>query len=183
MSCLTTSATRRSRRVPAAVLIASVAASSHDVPLVPMISVTLYTLIALSFDCFLIVLRPAATHRRSTSAAHLARITTAAPFDRPEPGTQHGRRPGIVAPAAQRRRSSRSLSPLGAVLVMTPDPVLRFARRFVTPLRDQVKELVRDVDRVDATGMGRKRVEDLARVGPSEDYEPSRSSNSGCAEP
>src|ERR1700759_3435433 len=50
MSCLTTSATRRSRSVPAAVLIASEAASSHDVVLVPMISVTLYTLITLSFD-------------------------------------------------------------------------------------------------------------------------------------
>src|SRR5690348_4396129 len=50
MSCLTTSATRRSRMVPAAVLIASAAASSHDVPLVPMTSVTLYTLMTLSFD-------------------------------------------------------------------------------------------------------------------------------------
>src|SRR5450755_759234 len=50
MSCLTTSATRRSRSVPAAVLTASAAASSHEVLLVPMISVTLYTLITLSFD-------------------------------------------------------------------------------------------------------------------------------------
>src|SRR5215470_6493122 len=50
MSCLTTSATRRSRSVPAAVLIASAAASSHEVLLVPMISVTLYTLMTLSFD-------------------------------------------------------------------------------------------------------------------------------------
>src|SRR5580693_3545807 len=50
MSCLTTSATRRSRSVPAAVLIASAAASSHEVPLVPMISVTLYTLMTVSFD-------------------------------------------------------------------------------------------------------------------------------------
>src|SRR5579859_6117872 len=50
MSCLTTSATRRSRSVPAAVLIASAAASSHEVLLVPMISVTLYTLIAISLD-------------------------------------------------------------------------------------------------------------------------------------
>src|SRR5260370_14608040 len=50
MSCLTTSATRRSRSVPAAALIASDAASSHEVPLVPMISVTLYTLTSLSFD-------------------------------------------------------------------------------------------------------------------------------------
>src|SRR5580704_5816169 len=50
MSCLTTSATRRSRSVPPAVLIASAAASSHEVLLVPMISVTLYTLITLSFD-------------------------------------------------------------------------------------------------------------------------------------
>src|SRR5260370_41473268 len=49
MSCLTTWATRRSRSVPAAVLIASAAASSHDVLLVPMISVTLYTLMTLSF--------------------------------------------------------------------------------------------------------------------------------------
>src|ERR1700733_10604471 len=48
MSCLTTSATRRSRSVPAAVLIASAAASSHEVLLVPMISVTLYTLMTLS---------------------------------------------------------------------------------------------------------------------------------------
>src|SRR5271156_5625020 len=45
MSCLTTSATRRSRSVPAAVLIASAAASSHELLLVPIISVTLYTLI------------------------------------------------------------------------------------------------------------------------------------------
>src|ERR1700744_2958688 len=50
MSCLTTSATRRSRSVPAAVLIASAAASSHEVLLVPMISVTLYTLMTVSFD-------------------------------------------------------------------------------------------------------------------------------------
>jgi hypothetical protein len=34
--------------VPAAVRIASAAASSHDVPLVPMTSVTLYTLMTLS---------------------------------------------------------------------------------------------------------------------------------------
>ena len=45
-----TSATHRSRSVPAAVLIASVAASSHEVLLVPMISVTLYTLITRSSD-------------------------------------------------------------------------------------------------------------------------------------
>src|ERR1700685_3013975 len=50
MSCFMTSATRRSRSVPAAVLIASAAASSHDVLLVPMISVTLYTLMTISFD-------------------------------------------------------------------------------------------------------------------------------------
>ena len=50
MSCFMTSATRRSRIVPAAVLIASAAASSHDVLLVPMISVTLYTLMTLSLD-------------------------------------------------------------------------------------------------------------------------------------
>src|ERR1039457_4454672 len=50
MSSLTTSATRRSWMVPAAVLIASAAASSHEVLLVPMISVTLYTLLTLSFD-------------------------------------------------------------------------------------------------------------------------------------
>src|ERR1035438_4897150 len=50
MSCLTTSATRKSWSVPAAVLIASAAASSHEVLLVPMISVTLYTLMSISFD-------------------------------------------------------------------------------------------------------------------------------------
>src|SRR5260370_4741743 len=50
MSCVTTSATGRSRSVPAAALIASDAASSHEVPLVPMISVSLYTLTSLSFD-------------------------------------------------------------------------------------------------------------------------------------
>src|SRR6516225_9514472 len=50
MSCWMTSATRRSRSVPAAVLIASAAASSHEVLLVPMISVTLYTLMTLSLD-------------------------------------------------------------------------------------------------------------------------------------
>src|SRR5271166_2107881 len=53
MSSLTTSATRRSRIVPDAVLIASAAASSHEVPLVPMISVTLYTLMTLSFEACL----------------------------------------------------------------------------------------------------------------------------------
>ena len=37
--------------VPAAVLIASAAASSHNVPLVPMTSVAVYTLMTLSFDC------------------------------------------------------------------------------------------------------------------------------------
>src|ERR1019366_1064839 len=50
MSCSTTSATRSSRRCWPAVLTASAAASSHEVLLVPMISVTLYTLMALSFD-------------------------------------------------------------------------------------------------------------------------------------
>src|SRR6266699_840767 len=97
MSCLTTSATRRSRIVLAAVLIASAAASSHDVPLVPMISVTLYTLIMLSFDHS----RAQAPRRTSgpLPVGHLPRITTAAPVDRPEPGTRHGRRPGIVASA------------------------------------------------------------------------------------
>src|SRR5215467_7926612 len=45
MSCLATSATRRSRIDSAAVLQASAAASSHDVLLVPMTSITLYTLI------------------------------------------------------------------------------------------------------------------------------------------
>src|SRR5215472_13097542 len=44
MSCLTTSATRRSRIVSPAVLTASAAASSHDVLLVPITSITLYTL-------------------------------------------------------------------------------------------------------------------------------------------
>src|SRR6516162_5736901 len=46
MSCLTTSATRRSRIVSAVVLTASAAASSHDVLLVPMTSITLYTLMS-----------------------------------------------------------------------------------------------------------------------------------------
>src|SRR5262249_36789839 len=48
MSCLTTSATRRSRIVAPAVLTASAAASSHDVLLVPMTSITLYTLMSCS---------------------------------------------------------------------------------------------------------------------------------------
>src|SRR6516164_8441985 len=48
MSCLTTSATRRSRIVSAVVLTASAAASSHDVLLVPMTSITLYTLMSCS---------------------------------------------------------------------------------------------------------------------------------------
>src|SRR5215471_5841621 len=48
MSCLTTSATRGSRIVPEATLIASAAASSHEVLLVPMTSVTRYTLMTLS---------------------------------------------------------------------------------------------------------------------------------------
>src|SRR6476659_5548293 len=44
MPCLTTSATLRSRRVCAAVLIADAAASSHESLLVPISSVTRYTL-------------------------------------------------------------------------------------------------------------------------------------------
>src|SRR6266567_3484963 len=52
---------------------------------------------------------------------------------------------------------------------MTPDPVLRFAREFVAPPRDQVYELVRAVHRVDATSVGRVRVEDLGGVLPGED--------------
>src|SRR5215472_7665922 len=48
MSCLTTSATRRSRIVSAAVCTACAAASSHEVPLVPMTSITLYTLMRAS---------------------------------------------------------------------------------------------------------------------------------------
>src|SRR6476620_10298126 len=44
MSCLTTSATLRSRRDCAAVLIADAAASSHESLLVPISSVTRYTL-------------------------------------------------------------------------------------------------------------------------------------------
>src|SRR5260370_13823224 len=45
MSCLTTSPTRRSRMVALAVRTASAAASSHETVLVPMMSITLYTLI------------------------------------------------------------------------------------------------------------------------------------------
>src|SRR6266699_2733465 len=52
---------------------------------------------------------------------------------------------------------------------MTPDPVLRFAREFVAPPRDQVYELVCAVYRVDATSVGRVRVEDLGGVVPGED--------------
>src|SRR5271165_3973242 len=48
MSCLTTSATRRSRIVAAEVRTASAAASSHDVLLVPITSITLYTLMLFS---------------------------------------------------------------------------------------------------------------------------------------
>src|ERR1035441_10682912 len=76
MSCLTTSATRRSWMVPAAVLIASAAASSHEVPLVPMTSVTLYTLMTLSFDGL-----PAWAPRRS-AGRHPAKPRPGAGSDR-----------------------------------------------------------------------------------------------------
>src|SRR5215472_10675226 len=71
MSCLTTSATRRSRSVPAAVLIASAAASSHELLLVPMISVTLYTLIRFSLDRVAAPrLQRQACHRAAGSSMH-----------------------------------------------------------------------------------------------------------------
>src|SRR5712691_958100 len=104
MSCLTTSATRRSRIVLAAVLIASAAASSHDVPLVPMISVTLYTLITLSLADLRLT-------RRDTPAASVQQpigpgLSTTTPADRPEPGTLRGRRPGPSAPQIRERVKS-----------------------------------------------------------------------------
>src|ERR1700735_2548365 len=99
MSCLMTSPTRRSRSVPAAVLIASAAASSHDVLLVPMISVTLYTLITLSFEH----VRPAPGLLRP--ACHKATL----PCRQCRYVNRRERRPGWLAPAA---------SPVTAV----PDP-------------------------------------------------------------
>jgi hypothetical protein len=66
-------------------LIASAAASSHDVPLVPMISVTLYTLIALSFEDYRLRRRPAQAIR-FRSAIRLGSSSTT-PADRSEPGT------------------------------------------------------------------------------------------------
>src|SRR6266567_3114088 len=91
MSCLTTSATRRSRSVPAAVLIASAAASSHDVLLVPMISVTLYTLMTLSFDH----VRPASgAAAASLPQSHPARSSMQASWQQPallrDPGQDRG---------------------------------------------------------------------------------------------
>src|SRR5215467_529485 len=91
MSCFTTSATRRSRIVPAAVLIASAAASSHDVLLVPMTSVTRYTLMTLSSPVL-----PTRAHQDNWSTSGLkAGPGRAVPFyPRPEPGTLLRRRPG-----------------------------------------------------------------------------------------
>src|SRR5215472_1416269 len=104
MSCLTTSATRRSRSVPAAVLIASAAASSHEVLLVPIISVTLYTLMTFSFDHVRLapgLLRPAC-HRATCPVVDARQVTaesvgpgwpapaaspvTAVPYPRPGSG-------------------------------------------------------------------------------------------------
>src|SRR6266705_5599262 len=87
MSCLTTSATRRPRSVPAAVLIASAAASSHEVLLVPMISVTLYTLMTLSFDHMRPAsgLLPPACHR-ATLPGHRCRQVIAGTPTRVAPG-------------------------------------------------------------------------------------------------
>src|SRR6185437_10232823 len=95
MSCFMTSATRRSRIVPAAVLIASAAASSHDVLLVPMISVTLYTLMTLSFDGLL-------SGRRGAQLVLIRLTRPGTGSDRQvrrwlpdlEPGTWPGWRPG-----------------------------------------------------------------------------------------
>src|ERR1022692_4346771 len=118
MSCLTTSATRRSRSVPVAVLIASAAASSHEVLLVPMISVTLYTLITLSFDHVRPVpgLLPPACHR-ATLPGRRCRQVIAESADLParsamQAGDRRERRPGWPTPAA---------SPATAV----PNPQLR----------------------------------------------------------
>src|SRR5262249_25083177 len=54
MSCLTTSAMRRSRRVCDAVSTAFLAASSHEFGLVPITSTTLYTV---SIACFFFAMR------------------------------------------------------------------------------------------------------------------------------
>src|ERR1700722_19421437 len=103
MSCLTTSATRRSRSVPAAVLIASAAASSHEVLLVPMISVTLYTLIAISLDHVRPapgLLRPACHRPIQPAIPQDAAIPqdTATPGRSDTPGRQrHPRTPGRPA--------------------------------------------------------------------------------------
>src|SRR5437879_13722589 len=96
MSCLTTSATRRSRIVPAAALIASAAASSHDVLLVPMISVTRYTLMTLS-------------SRRQDRAWHLAQAASRAKaggreeFASPRPAGM------TVLPDCRHRRDRKSV--------------------------------------------------------------------------
>src|SRR6516165_391021 len=81
MSCLTTSATRRSRIVPAAALIASAAASSQDVLLVPMTSVTLYTLTTFSLRV--------AVHLRSEGLPRPGSVL----LSQAEPGTSLRRRP------------------------------------------------------------------------------------------
>src|SRR5258708_18853211 len=118
MSCLTTAATRRSRIGPAAVRTASAAASSHEVLLVPMTSVTLYTLMTPSLDAL-----PARAPRRSggppssgagsgrqvrrpppdlSLALSLSYVQDCCPAD-PRPPSRSRRRPGrALARAADR---------------------------------------------------------------------------------
>src|ERR1700683_1707760 len=122
MSCLTTSATRRSRSVPAAVLIASAAASSHEVLLVPMISVTLYTLITLSFT----TRGPLRAAAASLSQRHLARSSMQA-------GDRGERRPKWPTLAA---------SLVTAVPAPQPSPRWSFARRNAPPCRGECFEFV-----------------------------------------
>src|SRR5260370_7744066 len=106
MSCLTTSASRRSRLGPAAVLTASAAASSHEVPLVPMTSITLYTLMTISLDDL-----PSQEPRRSGGPPPWLGLAGTASAARLEPGTQPGRRPGplrCVPPPALLSRTAPS---------------------------------------------------------------------------
>src|SRR5215470_11834890 len=134
MSCLTTSATRRSRMVPAAVLIASAAASSHDVLLVPMTSVTLYTLMTLSSR------RLQAREMPGPAGQHPARSWPGGQrscIARTEPGTWLRQRPGppVLQNAAARRRQPLAT---GRLALLPGDLLVRAAG---DPGRDQVGRL------------------------------------------
>src|SRR6185437_4892564 len=111
MSCFTTSATRRSRSVPAAVLIASAAASSHEVLLVPMISVTRYTLMAISLSAtYANRLEPGTSPGRGPdpgpAPSGLLELVNEAARESPDSGVDRGEVGGQVWVAAGEDRNS-----------------------------------------------------------------------------